>query len=424
VAALLVERLEKFHVRWVDYPNLIRLNPNVPWKTRGNGALCLRFECCAELLERVREEVLSVVEEQAEIENRMADPGVVFFRGEGVPADIEAFAQRTIKDLVTLRQAISLVRKYGAEAFGWNVGRGIIGALAAVGETLMGDHTFELIAYRRLENYGSKRMIDEASVYEMDLATQPFTFNNVDAEKHRVIITPHGPDPILLGIRGETPEAVKNAFKLVKTLEPVERWMIFRSNQGTDAHLQQVSTLSQIKPYTHVIAKAYVSRNPWIVPLRHVLFSVSDGTAEVDCAAYEPTGKLRKIARKLAIGDYVEVYGAVRRPEIGRRLTVNLEKLKLLALASEVIQRNPQCPKCGRRLKSMGKGKGYRCKACGTRVRHAGKIRAAVDRCLELGLYVTSTRSQRHLTKPLRRYGLEKTCKKPVVLVEEWHSRF
>ncbi len=25
----------------IGYPRLIRLNPNIPWKTRGNGALCL-----------------------------------------------------------------------------------------------------------------------------------------------------------------------------------------------------------------------------------------------------------------------------------------------------------------------------------------------------------------------------------------------
>ena len=27
----------------VDFPRLVRLNPNVPWKTRGNGALSLVF---------------------------------------------------------------------------------------------------------------------------------------------------------------------------------------------------------------------------------------------------------------------------------------------------------------------------------------------------------------------------------------------
>src|SRR5712691_12669580 len=27
----------------VGYPRLVRLNPNIPWKTRGNGAICLRI---------------------------------------------------------------------------------------------------------------------------------------------------------------------------------------------------------------------------------------------------------------------------------------------------------------------------------------------------------------------------------------------
>ena len=27
----------------IGLPRLVRLNPAVPWKTRGNGALCIRF---------------------------------------------------------------------------------------------------------------------------------------------------------------------------------------------------------------------------------------------------------------------------------------------------------------------------------------------------------------------------------------------
>ena len=45
IAALLVEKLSNMGATFIDYPNLIRLNPNVPWKTRGNGALCLRIKC-------------------------------------------------------------------------------------------------------------------------------------------------------------------------------------------------------------------------------------------------------------------------------------------------------------------------------------------------------------------------------------------
>src|SRR5438552_19145875 len=27
----------------IGYPRLVRLNPNIPWKTRGNGAVCLQI---------------------------------------------------------------------------------------------------------------------------------------------------------------------------------------------------------------------------------------------------------------------------------------------------------------------------------------------------------------------------------------------
>jgi len=103
-------------------------------------------------------------------------------------------------------------------------------------------------------------------------------------------------------------------------------------------------------------------------------------------------------------------------------LTVNLEKIRVLALAPQIILQNPVCKKCGKRLKSMGKNKGFRCEKCGTRYDDARKVQTALERELKTGLYVTSTRSQRHLTKPLRRYGLEKQGEEAAGLIENWHS--
>ncbi len=310
----------------------------------------------------------------------------------------------------------------GAEAVGFNSCRGIIGALAAIGETLDGDHTYELIAYRTPENLGTKRRVDEASIFEMDKLTLPYTFNNVDEEKGRVIITPRGPDPILFGIRGESPEIVKKAYSLVKPLEPVERWVIFRSNQGTDAHLKPAAALSELEPYSSVIAKGTVSQNPRIVPLRHVIFSIKDDSAEVDCAAYEPTGDLRKIARELVVGDTVEVYGAVHKATASKPLTINLEKINILNLAQKTQLENPLCPNCGKRVKSMGKNQGFRCEKCGGKFADLKKQESVVPRAVKVGLYVTSTRSQRHLTKPLRRYGQEKRGVSNCRMIGEWHS--
>jgi len=421
IAALLVEKLEKLGAKFTDYPNLVRLNPNVPWKTRGNGALCLRIKCDENIMDEIKETVIETVEENSDLIYEGTDPGIVFLSRAKVPKEIRAFAKNAITGIVSMKTALKLLKRFKAEALGFKSGRGIIGGLAAVGETLKGDHTFEIIAYRIPENWGTKRKVDEKSIIEMDRATAPYTFNNVDPETGRILITPRGPDPILFGVRGETPEIVKKAFEMVKPLEPVERWVIFRTNHGTDAHLKKVEQLSQIKPYHPVIARGIVAVNPRIVPRRHVIFAIEDGSARVDCAAYAPTGILRKAASKLVVGDCVEVYGGVRPPSQNHPITINLEKLRVLRLAAKLVYRNPLCPQCKKRLKSMGRNKGFRCEKCGLRFPDLVKIAVRVKRNLEKGLYITSPRSQRHLTKPLGRYGMEKRRVSEVKLIEGWH---
>jgi tRNA(Ile2)-agmatinylcytidine synthase len=422
IAAVLVEKLERLGVRMIDYPNLVRLNPNVPWKTRGNGALCLRMRYHESIERRIMDVVISTVEECSDLESDGTEPGIVFFRKAKIPKEIHEFAERTISQVVSLKDALRLLTKFRGEAIGFKNGRGIIGSLAAVGETLRGDHTYEVIAYRRPENYGLKRRVNEASIFEMDRATAPYTFNNVDLEKTRVIITPRGPDPILFGIRGESPEIVKKAFHMVEAYEPIERWVIFRTNQGTDAHLKHVENLGQIQSYNSVIAKGTVSTSPKTVPRRHIIFSIKDAIGQLDCAAYEPTGNLRRVAAELIVGDEVEAYGGVRVPATNRPLTINLEKMRVLKLAQKASYQNPTCMSCGKRLKSMGKDKGFRCEKCGLRYRDLEKIGMREKRELRTGLYVTATRSQRHLTKPLRRYGMEKHHAHIKEPNDGWHS--
>ena len=202
LAALLIEKLQRFQIQFIDYPSLIRLNPNVPWKTRGNGALCLRFSYKPEFESEIKDASVALWEENSATNEKGTDPGIVFFNRREIPEELVDFAKKTETGVVKLREAMSLIKEFGAEAFGYNSCRGIIGALAAIGETLSGDYTYELIAYREARNLGSKRKMDKDSIFEMDKQLQPYVFNNVDLEKRRVIITPHGPDPILFGIKG------------------------------------------------------------------------------------------------------------------------------------------------------------------------------------------------------------------------------
>lgn len=407
VATLIVPKLLSLGASFLDYPNLIRLNPNVPWKTRGNGALCLRFKCDEATADEAKEIIVDLVEKNSDLDHPGTEPGVVFFSRGTIPNELQAFSKQAIQGIVRMKDALALVSSLGAEAIGFKTGRGIIGALAAIGEPLVGDYTYELIAYRVPSNRGTKRQVDKESVFEMDKKTAPLTYNNADCESRRVLITPHGPDPILYGIRGKTADVVKKAHVMVRSFESVERWTIFRTNQGTDAHLRSIPSVRNVEPYHPVVVRGTVSRPPQIIPRRHVVFSIADGEGQVDCAAYEPTGDLRRKAAELIAGDSLEAFGGVRPASGNRPITLNLEKFKVLHLAEKLVFTNPLCPRCGRRLGSMGAGKGFRCEKCGFRSSEIKKEATVISRDLEEKLYITSPRSQRHLTKPLSRYGLE-----------------
>jgi tRNA(Ile2)-agmatinylcytidine synthase len=419
VAALLVEKLDNMGVRFLDYPRLVRLNPNVPWKTRGNGALCLSVECDENLVGKIKKTVLELVESNSKLSYGETNPGIVFFSGE-VPQEIKDFATKAKQSMLTVADAVTLAETVNAEVIKFKKGRGTIGGLAAIGEELTKDHTFEIISYRVSENLGKPRRIQACSVKKMDEKSS-LTYNNIDPETGRVLITPRGPDPIFCGIRGETAQAVKDAYELLDIDEPIERWMIFRTNQGTDAHLQRTLTVKEIKLNTPVVVQGVVSKAPNVIQGGHVIFGLKDETGQVDCAAYKPTITLCKVARKLMQGDVVKVYGGVRELSNGQ-LTVNLEKLEVLELVPKLVFVNPICPECEKRLKSMGFNQGFRCDKCGFRSSELTKLEISKERDLKLGLFITSPSSQRHLTKPFCRYGKEKTGFVPF-MIKDWFSR-
>jgi tRNA(Ile2)-agmatinylcytidine synthase len=420
IAALLVERLTGLGARFIDYPNLVRLNPNIPWKTRGNGAVCLRFEVDQSMEGSIVGCVMDVVEDNGRFEDAKTEPGVVFHIGD-VPEALKLFADEAIRGIVSLEDAISLIEKHCAAAVGFKGMRGLIGALAAIGNTLEGDHTYEFLAYRRPEYIGSPRRLKFSSILEMDREMGLETFNNVDPETLRPLIAPHGPDPVLFGVRGESPEAVYRAGMMIEAEEPIERWVIFRTNQGTDAHLKAVSRISDLTPHTPAVIEGVVSSDPRVIPGGHVIFALDDGTGRVDCAAYEPTGRFRDIVRRLIPGDEVRAFGGVRAGEGTPGLTLNLEKLEILRLKDAVLLINPDCPACGGSMESLGRGKGFRCRRCDYRERDLTKRAVKLERGLAPGVYLPPPRAQRHLTKPLKRYGREKSAPKPLQLHQPWH---
>lgn len=392
LGALLADELAGFS-RVIE-TRLVRLNPNIEYKTRGNAGIALKIKTSKP--ERAKKIVLDAVEKYAVFEDENTNPGVVFFEG-GVPKEFNSIYQRALHEVVPIKDAQKTAEQHSAEIHKFKNGRGIVGALASIGSGLnSSDRTYEIIAYRQRKKWGMDRNVDKNSVIEMDKRTFPLTFNNFDYEKRRALITPNSPCPVLFGIRGENSDVLKHAYEMIAPGEPVEREIIYKTNQGTDAHLERVKNIAGIRPYSSVIIKGTVKDTPETIEGGHVIFPISDGDAAIDCAAYEPTGDFRWIVRNLAPGDEIEVYGGVKSN------TINLEKLEILKLKEIKEEKNPECPSCNARMESAGKNQGFRCRKCKT---HANeKIRTPVERKLENRIYQVPPGAMRHLSKPLVRF--------------------
>lgn len=400
IGALLIGRLQK-NSRFIDYPNLIRLNPNIPWKSRGNAGICLRFESKLDP-DEILDMTFELTQKYRDWNDEKNQPGIALLEGK-VTSKIKGFGQRALYDVITLDEAIRTANSLGIKFRTIRGGRGLIGALASIGNTLDLDHTFELIVYRNKPLWGKEREVDYDSVINFDKSTQARTFNNIDYEEKRLLITPHGPDPILFGVRGEDPTVVISSLKKIK-FKGGERWVVYRSNQGTAAHLTQHKSINDLKPYQAAVIEGEIYQNPITIKGGHVIGFLKDQTGKVDIAGYEPSGNFRVIVKYLMPKDVIRAYGGVRLLNDGR-LTFNLEKLDVLSLLT-TSQVNPSCPKCGKRMKSEGKNKGFQCKRCGTKKNSLTKV--YILRKVSPGIYLPPPRAMRHLTKPFQRYGQEK----------------
>lgn len=388
LAAILADRLSGYGL--ADYPRLIRLNPNIKYKTRGNAALCLTLDAGPEALGGVERIALETLQQYARFEDENTNPGLVLYAGEITP-ELKEYALRVARDVVEIAEAEALAGKHGMRVHMFKNGRGIVGALAAISLDLY-DFTYELIAYRMPENYSKPRWLDRASVYAMDAATYPDTWDNVDLANKVIVFSPHTPDPVLYGIRGNSPQVVKKAAGMLVT-EAVERSIIFMTNQGTDMHLL-CGKIEDVQDDRSYVLRGRVVKPPVVIEGGHVFFEIVDDGAGIKCAAFEPTKNFRSIVRQLIPGDEVRVFGSVKEG------TVNLEKLEIMELAEDLRKASPVCT-CGRRMESAGAGQGYRCRRCKTKAPE--QVEEKVPRTLEPGLYEVPPSARRHLAKQIIR---------------------
>ena len=418
-ASILVERLTKLNAQWFDYPNLIRLNPNIPYRTRGNGSVALRFRVDSKSISDIIPLISGLIGEYIEKAYPNTNPGVVLVRDD-IPGPVITLSENALWRVVPVEYTKRLLDLLNIENLQLGSGRGIVGALAAVGTTLPRDHTYEYIAYRSLKDTSQPRRVKPDSVLEIDKEYRGRLFSSFDYDTRRIMIEPHGPDPVLFGVRGEDPEAVIHAGDRVRSEQKVDRWLVFRSNQGTGQHLSHLMRIRNLRPYMAARVKGAVSKTPRFLSGGHVLFEIDDGD-RIACAVYEPTGDFRKQMMQLVVGDQICVHAGVRPASRTHRLTLNVEGLDVLTLEKAVQVNNPICSVCSHRMKSAGKEKGFKCPKCGHRDREAVKIETPLERDLQVGVYVPPVKAQRHLTRPLERMH-RKNIGVPQVLVNEWHK--
>lgn len=421
LASLLMDELTEAGLGHVDgFPYLIRLNPTIPYKTRGNAALGFIFRIDGEAADdeafgMIREHVCARISSFAMTDCEKTNPGAVFIPDSlsgSVGEPLRAHFRKALTDVVSVPDAFSLAESLRIPYFHLKCGRGLIGALAAAGALLSVDssgipdfdHTFEYLAYRRRDAWGTKRSVSKESLFRADAETYPGTWDTVDLTgkpKPLVVCVPGSPDPVLYGIRGRSPEAVEKAASFIES-EPVERFRIFLTNQGTDAHLIPVSRISEMRPFHSYLISGTVCRPPEMIEGGHAIFRISDDCgSEIACAAYEPTGNFRKIVTQLRNGDRVTVSGSLKENDENGRLTLNIEKLTILKTVPEIVRENPPCPVCGRKTESAGAGQGFRCRRCRT---HAGsKTEKVIDRSFLCGRYEVPPSARRHLSRPLIR---------------------
>ena len=213
----------------------------------------------------------------------------------------------------------------------------------------------------------------------------------------KVAMVPSTPCPVMYGLRGDVESDLIEASAKIST-EPLERWMVFLTNQGTDDHI--IRDAKALVPNQSYLLKGKVSSLSRHIPGGHVFFDIETKHGKVECGAYEPSKEFRMSLDWLDVGDDVEVLGELREEP----RTLNIEKLHVVSTVTEWKKiSNPVCPQCSRTMGSAGSGAGFRCKKCHTRASLPVMERAV--RPMVPGWYEPPTAARRHLSKPLKRMG-------------------
>lgn len=391
----------------IGFPALVRLNPAIPHKTRGNGALVVSlgrgrgasrsigrfgskqllsfsdgtFDVTTWELMNLAEEVL---QDFAVVSEPDTNPGIVVSESP-FPAD---FYWKAVREEIAISEAESFIRKHGGKFRKIKSGRGIIGAAAAISWPAK-RITYELLTYRY--PFGESLGVEQKMRIAEMCDSIPGTFNNIDRVNRYPAVFPKQRTPVIMGIRGTDPSEILGSYpEIARGLgEDVERYLLFQTNQGTDDHI--ISDPAVLKDGRSYEVSGEIAEKPSPIRGSHYFSSLVFANGRSCIAAFEPTKGFRDTFRSLLPGDRVRIYGTYKDG------CVNVEKLEILSLSTEYIRESPECPSCGKRMSNRGYGD-YRCTRCGER-KNLPAYRI-VKRSVCPGRYDVPVMARRHISRP------------------------
>lgn len=412
LATEIIKELSDFDL--IGNPRLIRLNPAVPWKTRGNGSLVMEFGIgkgekhligvidgkeifCFDESEEIDVDFNSIIKRIIPLIEKYhesdANPGCVISSGK--PDSV--FYKKGLYTILRRSDVDSELERIGASVFTIGNGMGLIGCTCGMA-WIPKDSTYELLAYRMPDKWGTPRSFEPHSIRKMDF-DYPSTFNSWEEREQKVAMVPSTPCPVLYGLRGDVMEDLIPASESIISEEKY-RWMIFLTNQGTDDHIRK--EFDALTPNSSYLLRGTVVSYAERIRGGHSFIDIDTDFGKITCGAYEPSKEFRYVFDHLIPGDVVEVMGEYREDPS----TLNVEKIHVISLEKERKKvSNPICPNCGKPMHSVGKNQGYRCKPCHTKSNDC--VYEDVFRWIVPGWYEPPTAARRHLSKPLKRMGLE-----------------
>ena len=395
----------------VQFPRLVRLNPNISYKTRGNGAISIQFsrkgsspfrigkfdgkwimsnarnEGEDSFIDELRAPAENIIEKHYAKDQENTNPALVFCM-ERPP---ESLYRNALQREIDLEESMEYARYHSSFLRTWGIGRGIIGSLASIAWR-PGRRTYELISYSY--PHGDRVSDRDKQIIGEICESREETFNSMDSQKH-IALFPRERTPVIYGIRSTSYEVLLDIQSRIAEIYPEYdmNFIIYETNQGTDDHIIH-DPVSMEESGSYSVQGTVVG-----MPSRgvggHLSIPFSTTGVNTNLMAFEPSKEFRNVLENLRPGDILRAYGSMGKGNI------KLEKIDLMGV-SEIYRRIPPiCGVCGGKTMNLGRNV-YECMECSHR---SNPTYSREERNIHMGKYEPPVNARRHLSMPWKLEG-------------------